>query len=118
MAFIFSPARSGNSGDKGNCPSQWDMSEEIFVADWQDRGLETLLLDYFECLHKAIDWGEGQVSATSSLSENSTEPTVPERASISVTWKTFTSGSVDGLLSTPPIRAWLSKSTPQDVTAC
>jgi HisJ family histidinol phosphate phosphatase len=48
--------------DKGNCPDvMWDMSEEIFVAHLEDRGLETLLLDYFECLHKAIDWGEGQV---------------------------------------------------------
>ncbi len=48
--------------DKGNCPDvMWDMSEEIFIAHLKDRGLETLLLDYFECLHKAIDWGEGQV---------------------------------------------------------
>jgi len=48
--------------DKGNCPDvMWDMSEEIFIAHLKDRGLETLLLDYFECLHKAIDWDEGQV---------------------------------------------------------
>ena len=48
--------------DKGNCPDvMWDMSEEIFVAHLKDRGLETLLKDYFECLHKAIDWVRGQV---------------------------------------------------------
>ena len=48
--------------DKGSCPGVlWDMSEEIFVAHLKDRGLETLLSDYFECLHKAIDWGQGQV---------------------------------------------------------
>lgn len=48
--------------DKGNCPDvMWDMSEDVFVAHLKDRGAETLLLDYFECLHRAIDWGEGQV---------------------------------------------------------
>jgi len=48
--------------EKGNCPDvMWDMSEEVFIAYLKDRGLETLLLEYFECLHKAIDWDEGQV---------------------------------------------------------
>lgn len=48
--------------DKGVCPDVlWDMSEEVFAAHLRDRGLETLLRDYFEGLHKAIDWDQGQV---------------------------------------------------------
>jgi histidinol-phosphatase (PHP family) len=39
----------------------WDMSEKVFVAHLKDRGLEILLRDYFEYLHKAIDWEAGQV---------------------------------------------------------
>jgi HisJ family histidinol phosphate phosphatase len=48
--------------DKGDCPDvMWDMSEEVFLAHLRDRGVETLLRDYFECLHKAVDWRAGQV---------------------------------------------------------
>jgi len=48
--------------DKGSCPDvMLDMSEEVFAAHLKDRGLETLLRDYFEYLHRAIDWEEGQV---------------------------------------------------------
>jgi HisJ family histidinol phosphate phosphatase len=48
--------------EKGPCPDVlWDMGEDVFVAHLKERGLEAFFRDYFDCLHRAIDWGEGQV---------------------------------------------------------